>query len=75
MSEVFEAKLRKVGSSFGVLIPNKVVKRNGKKLGETVKLSMLEEDKEKAIREGFGLAKGSGEFKRPSSFRKFLDDI
>ncbi len=55
--EVFEAKIRKVGNSLGILIPKEMAK--GIRTGQKVKVGIYPTDKErlKAIRESFGIAR------------------
>lgn len=55
--EVFEAKVRKVGNSLGVLIPKEMA--GSIREGQKVKVGIYPTDKErlKAIRESFGIAR------------------
>jgi antitoxin component of MazEF toxin-antitoxin module len=55
---VFDEKLRRVGSSFGVLVPNRTVKENGLKMGERVKIAILRKNTA-LIDSAFGSAKGA----------------
>ena len=42
--EVFESKVRQVGSSFGVLIPNEVMKEDNIKKNQEVKVAIIKKD-------------------------------
>ena len=66
---MFTAKVRKVGTSFGVLIPMEVITREGIKEGEEVELSLLKERKLEAINKLFGIAKGTKPFRRDRTDR------
>jgi len=62
--QVFKAKLRKVGTSFGVLIPNRMIKRNRFKAGEEVEMALIKKQRIDLIEKAFGMAKGAGSFRR-----------
>ncbi len=64
MSQLFKAKVRKVGTSLGFLIPNEVVKEEHLNTGEEVHVQVLKQRKLRLIEEGFGIAKGAKPFKR-----------
>lgn len=65
MAELFKAKVRKVGSSFGVLIPMEIITKEKIKEGEEVELSILRRKKfEDLLEKLWGSAKGSGPFER-----------
>ncbi|MBI2141764.1 AbrB/MazE/SpoVT family DNA-binding domain-containing protein [Candidatus Woesearchaeota archaeon] len=64
MAEMFKAKVRKVGTSFGVLIPMEIITKERIKEGEEVQLSLLKERKLEAIRKLFGSMKGAKPFER-----------
>ncbi len=61
---IIKTKLRKVGSSLGVLIPKAIILEQGLKVGEEVELSLLKKRKIELINEVFGIAKGAPSFKR-----------
>ena len=66
MAELFKAKVRKVGSSFGVLIPMEVMTKEGIKEGEEVEVGILKQ-KQRRLAELLklaGTAKGAGPFER-----------
>ena len=58
------AKVRKIGTSVGVLIPQKLAKRQGIRVGEEVEVSLLKKRRLELINEVFGIAKGAPSFKR-----------
>ena len=63
--EMFKAKVRKVGDSFGVLIPMEVITREEIKEGEEIELSVIKREKLDALlKKMFGSAKGAGPFER-----------
>lgn len=67
--EFFEAKVRKVGNSLGVLIPKEMAKAIRE--GQKVKVGIYPTDRErlKAIRESFGMARGAPPFVREKEDR------
>jgi antitoxin component of MazEF toxin-antitoxin module len=68
MPEMFEAKVRNVGTSLGILIPKEIAKRENVKIGESVEVSLFRLRKKKEIEEAinklFGSAKGAKSFRR-----------
>ncbi len=42
MAEVFEAKLRRVGNSLGIIIPKEVIQAGGFVEGDTIQVSIIE---------------------------------
>ena len=65
MAEMFKAKVRKVGTSFGVLIPMEVIAKERIKEGEEVELSLIRRKKfDDLLKKTFGSAKGAGPFER-----------
>lgn len=69
MDEIFKTKVRKIGTSFGVLIPKRMIKENRIKLGEEVELALLKKQKAEAIERLIGIAKGAGPFIREHADR------
>jgi len=69
---VFESKIRKVGTSLGVLIPSTVTKEERLEEGGTVTVSLIKPDF-KAVERAFGLTKGKrlGPFGREHKDRAF----
>lgn len=57
--EVFDAKVRQVGSSLGVLIPKEIIDENELKENETVKMFILRKKNPELIEKSFGLFKKS----------------
>ncbi len=41
MAEVFEAKLRKIGNSLGIIIPKEVIQATGYSEGDTIQVSII----------------------------------
>ena len=64
MPEMFKAKVRRVGTSFGVLIPRGVSARAGIREGEHVEVGLLKERRIDLIEKAFGIARGAGPFHR-----------
>ena len=63
MGELFKAKVRNVGTSFGILLPARVVKEEKIKLGQEVEVSLLKKNL-KLIEESFGMDRGASSFER-----------
>ena len=59
---MFKAKLRNIGTSFGVIIPMNTITQNKLKEGEEIELLILNKNK-KIIDESFGIDKGNITFK------------
>lgn len=64
MDEIFRTKVRRIGTSFGILIPKKTLKANKIRLGEEVELALLKRRRLETIEKLMGIAKGSAQFKR-----------
>ena len=60
---VFESKIRKVGTSLGILIPKEISQAEHWKEGQKVKFAPIKEDSA-WVKELFGSAKGAKPFKR-----------
>lgn len=69
--EVFEAKVRKVGNSLGVLIPKEFTRsiREGQKVRVGISPNPTDKERLKAIRESFGIARGAPPFVREKEDR------
>jgi len=65
--DLFEGKVRKVGTSLGVLIPAEKVEKNKLKEGTKIEIAIIKKDM-KLIEEMFGSVKAK-EFKREHSDR------
>ena len=64
MGKVFEAKVRRVGTSLGLLIPKEIAEKEKIKEGERVEVGLLKKRKLELIEKAFGIAKGAKPFKR-----------
>ncbi len=69
MPELFKTKVRKVGSSLGVLIPSEIIEKENIKEGEEVEIGLLKEGRLKLIKKAFGIAKNSKSFERDKNDR------
>lgn len=69
MPELFKAKVRKVGTSLGVLIPKDIAERQKIKEGEEVEVGLLKARRVGAVLKLFGSAKGTKPFVRDRSDR------
>ena len=63
METVFKVKIRRIGSSLGVLIPKQMIQNKKIKEGEEVEISLLKKRKD-LIDKAFGIAKGAKPFVR-----------
>ena len=64
MPEVFKTKIRKVGTSLGVLIPKELIEKQKIKEGEEVEIGVLKQKKLEEVLKLFGTAKGTKPFER-----------
>jgi antitoxin component of MazEF toxin-antitoxin module len=64
MARTFKTKVRKVGTSFGVLIPKDVVEQEKIKEGEEVTVGLLKHRKIEEVLKLFGTAKHAKSFRR-----------
>ena len=64
MSQLFKAKVRRVGTSVGILIPDEFVKKEKIKLGETLDWGMLRQKRIEEVLKLRGSAKGAQSFER-----------
>ncbi|MBS3062353.1 MAG: hypothetical protein J4203_00640 [Candidatus Diapherotrites archaeon] len=69
MSQMFKAKIRRVGTSLGLLIPKDVVVEEDIQEGEQVDVGLLKAKRLESINKLFGIAKGARSFKRDKSNR------
>ena len=58
-------KIRRIGTSLGVLIPKQLIADKSIKEGEEVEIALLKKRKD-LIAKAFGIAKGAGSFERHS---------
>ncbi|MFN7990842.1 MAG: hypothetical protein U0R44_01655 [Candidatus Micrarchaeia archaeon] len=64
MSDLFRAKVRRIGSSFGIIIPREQLTAMAVAEGDEVEIAMLRHRNLKSIEEGLGMAKGMKPFER-----------
>ena len=64
MAELFKAKVRKVGTSLGVLIPKEFAEKEKIKEGEEIEVGLLKQRKVEEVLKLFGTAKGTRPFVR-----------
>ena len=69
MPELFKTKVRKVGTSLGVLIPKELIEEQKIKEGEEVEVGVLKESRLRSIEKAFGIAKGAKPFERDRTDR------
>ena len=69
MSEMFRAKVRKVGTSFGVLIPKEIASKERLKVGEEIELGIIKKRNISEVMKLFGSAKGAKPFERDMTDR------
>jgi antitoxin component of MazEF toxin-antitoxin module len=69
MAEAIEVKVRKIGTSLGVLIPKRLVASEHLKEGSLLEISLLKRQRRELINKYLGIAKGAGSFKRENSDR------
>jgi len=69
MSELFTAKIRKVGTSVGILIPRGIIEKEKMKIGEEMKFSVFKQKRLEEIEKMFGIAKGAKPFRRDNGDR------
>ncbi len=67
---VFEAKIRQVGTSLGVLLPKKIIEQNRLENGEVVQIAVMKKNLA-LLEKAFGSAKGAKPFKRDRKDRVF----
>lgn len=64
MAKLFKAKVRKVGTSLGILIPKEVAERERIKEGEEIEVGLLKTRKLAEVLKLFGTAKSAKSFAR-----------
>jgi len=72
MAEVFEAKLRRIGNSVGIIIPNEVLTAAGYDVGDTVPVSIPSEnfeERNRLLKSIAGMYKGKEGFQREKEDR------
>lgn len=72
MGEVFPAKLRRIGSSVGVIIPKERLAPLKVEVGDEVEVALLKHPTAEEIKEGFGMARKFTEpFQRDKKVQAF----
>ncbi len=66
---MFKTKIRKVGTSFGVLLPKELIREQRLREGEEVNVSVLKEKNIDKAFKMFGAARGAKPFKRDRTDR------
>ena len=69
MAELFTAKVRKVGTSLGVLIPKEYAMQEKIKEGEEIEIGIVKRRKLDEVLKLFGSAKGAKQFERDRTDR------
>ena len=69
MSDLFKAKIRRVGTSLGILIPKGIIEEEKIKAGQEVKVSLLKQRKLEEVLRLMGTAKGARPFVRDRTDR------
>lgn len=69
--DVFTAKIRKIGSSAGVLIPREQLREAGISVGDDVEIGLLVHRRDDDIDKLFGFARKAGPFERDKKTREF----
>ncbi|MFH1182124.1 MAG: AbrB/MazE/SpoVT family DNA-binding domain-containing protein [Candidatus Woesearchaeota archaeon] len=69
MAELFKAKVRRIGSSLGVLIPKEVAEAENVSEGEEVEISLLKQRRFEEVMKAFGIARGAKPFQRDKTDR------
>jgi len=64
MSELFKAKVRRVGTSLGFLIPKEIVQQEKIKEGQEIELNLMKRRKLEEVWKLIGTAKGTRPFGR-----------
>ena len=72
MNDIFRAKLRKIGSSIGILVPQEQLIALKANIGDEIEVALLKHRDPKEIDQGFGMAKDFTEpFERDKKTRNF----
>jgi antitoxin component of MazEF toxin-antitoxin module len=72
MPTVYEAKVRRVGNSLAVIVPDRIAKEIGAREGDRVKISLLASKSRKpreVLTEYAGIDAGAGKFERDERVR------
>ncbi|MBI5224851.1 hypothetical protein HY989_03190 [Candidatus Micrarchaeota archaeon] len=68
MAEIFISKIRPIGTSLGIIIPNEILKEEKLVSGNDVKFTIIKQDF-KLLERMFGSAKNAKEFSREKQDR------
>ena len=68
METIFKVKIRRIGTSLGVLIPKQLIANKSLKEGEEVEMVILKKRKD-LVAKVFGIAKGANHFERYTTDR------
>jgi len=75
MVEVFKVRLRQIGNSIGLLVPQEQILAIDLNIGDEVDIALLKprtkEELKKDIKDTFGMAKNSESFVRDKTIREF----
>ena len=71
MPELIKSKVRRIGSSYGVIIPREYLREQHIEEGEEVEVALLKGKRLAAIEKAFGMAKGAKPFVRDRTDREF----
>lgn len=66
---LFKAKVRRVGTSLGVLLPKEITEKEHIKEGEEIELGVLRKKRLEEIEKMFGIARGAKPFERDRADR------
>lgn len=72
MATVIDTKLRRIGNSMGVIIPNRIIESRGYRLGDTIPIALppaTVTDRNRRLRELAGTFKNKGAFVREKEDR------
>lgn len=69
MSELFKTKVRKVGTSFGLLIPKEIAMQEKLREGQEVEVSLLKRRRLEEVWKLIGTARGTKPFERDRTDR------
>jgi antitoxin component of MazEF toxin-antitoxin module len=69
MEQLFETKVRKIGTSLGVLIPKRLLASEKIRNGEEIEIAVLKRKRLDLIENSFGIAKGAAGFRRVNADR------
>lgn len=71
MTDVLKAKLRKIGGSVGILIPQERLEALDVAVGDEIEVALLRHRDEKQVQKMFGIVKHAKPFVRDKTMREF----